>query len=81
MKEFSWSFGDTEKAIRLIKQIQEPDELRRVANVTAKQLQAVGVNVRFRSSNEGMQVAQMSNGELLQLIETAVVELRSRQTK
>lgn len=81
MKAFSWSFGDIEKVIRQIKEIEEPDELRRIANVTAKQLQAVGVNVRFRSSHEGVQVAQMSNSELLQLIEKAAAELRSRQPK
>lgn len=76
--EFSWSYGETEKIIRMIKRVDEREQLRRIAKVTAKQLQTVGVQVKFRSAGEEMDMSGMSDGALLALIENAAAELRRR---
>ena len=79
--EFSWSYGETEKIIRMIKRVDEREQLRRIAKVTAKQLQTVGVQVKFRSAGDGVDVSGMSDGALLALIENAAAELRRRGEK
>ena len=76
--EFSWTFADTDKLIRQIKEMQNQDELRRVAAVLAQRLNAVGVRARFNPSAD---ISQMSNEQILESIEQLAGELRRRQAK
>ena len=74
--DYSWTFADTDKLIRQIKEMQNPDELRRVAAVVAARLRGVGVNARFNPATE---LSGMSDEQLLEVMERVVGELRRRR--
>jgi hypothetical protein len=74
--DYSWSFVDTDKLIKQIKEMEEPEELRRVAAVVAARLRLVGVKARFSPATD---LSGMSEEELLDAMERLVAELRRRR--
>ena len=74
--DYSWSFADTDKLIRQIKEMDNPEELRRVAAVVAARLRGVGVNAKF---NPATDLSGMGEDQLLEVMERVVGELRKRR--